>query len=460
LREFWKNIIQASDRGLIPHRYTVEALGYNYEGTLAEREREIARGDDESLVPGSVPYSSPEAGPQDTNEGRPSGGSRNNGRPGGPESEDPTRHPGRRVVRKTAGETIKAIVDKGAVAFIGETTRALLAEYEDRMDLGYVTAAERESIDVNQVVRSASSVIVPVNPDMACIEFRTAKLDEGLRVVIGQRRADGALVAKALRFSEPHYNLLTASEFAIKWGFLSEPLIEVAGKKRCKNCGNELPSYSSMNPVCPHCNYDNTPAMGAEGGPISGGSAETGVLAKLIEGQQGRDHEIVQLLREVVSTNTAIREATMSTHHRMPGIQEQAAALQRVIYSRENDEYAKFHSAEKRRQLAKEDKALPDGSYPIEDAGDLGPAISLAQSGHGNVDAAKALIKRRAKALGKSDMIPEDWASVDEATMHLPPQAVKAMEEILTMIVRADEQVDRAQPALAALLGRPNPDPE
>lgn len=300
IREFWKNILNASDRGLIPHRYTVEALGYNYEATLAEREREIARGDDQSLVPGSVPYSSPEAGPQDNNEGRPPGSSPNNGRPGGPESEDPQRHPGRRVIRKLKGETVQAIVRDNEVAYIGETTRALLAEYEDRMEIGYVTGAEREAIDANQAIRTGPSVIIPVNPGIVCNEYRTAKLEDGLRVVIGKRRQDDALVAKALRFTEPHFDLLKASEYALRWGFVSEPLIEVAGKKRCTNCGNEMPDYSPMNPVCPSCNCDNTPgAVGAEGGPMPGGSLETG-LAALIEAGDKRHSDLVNILRDAL----------------------------------------------------------------------------------------------------------------------------------------------------------------
>lgn len=63
-------------------------------------------------------------------------------------------------------------------------------------------------------------------------------------------------------------------------------------------------------------------------------------------------------------------------------------------------EYAKAHSAENRRQLAKEGKALSDGSYPIADAEDLKSALTLARSGHGNVSAAMALIRKRAKQLG------------------------------------------------------------
>ena len=64
------------------------------------------------------------------------------------------------------------------------------------------------------------------------------------------------------------------------------------------------------------------------------------------------------------------------------------------------EEYGKTHSAEKRRNLAKEGKALSDGSYPIGDAEDLKNAATLAASGHGNVSAAKALIRKRAKELG------------------------------------------------------------
>lgn len=469
IKEFWKSILSASDRGLIPHRYTVEALGYNYEATLAEREREIARGDDESLVPGSVPYSSPEAGPQDNNEGRPPGTSQNNGRPGGAESEDPTRHPGRRVIRKTKGETVTAVVEDGKVALVGETTRALLAEYEDRMELGYVTGLEREAVDFNQVVRSGSSVVVPVNPGMACVEYRAAKLSDGLRVVIGQRKVDGALVAKALRFSEPQFDLLKASEHAIRWGFMSEPLTEVAGRpKRCVNCGNELPAYSSMNPICPSCGANNT-----EAGPtMEGASEQAALLTKLLESAENRDGVLAEALKRLSEQRSSIegppapagyeyavcpdcgliqllandvcarcgedmtaprksmlaylegRGAAPIRHQIPPPVANQQSEFSRELLPEPHaedtllhdwvrayrlEEYAKKHSAENRRKLAKENKALPDGSYPIEDASDLGPAISLANSGHGDVGAAKTLIKRRASELGKSDLIPASW---------------------------------------------------
>jgi hypothetical protein len=59
----------------------------------------------------------------------------------------------------------------------------------------------------------------------------------------------------------------------------------------------------------------------------------------------------------------------------------------------------KVNTAERQR-LAGEGKALPDGSYPIANAGDLQNAAVLAQSGHGNASAAKKLIARRAQELG------------------------------------------------------------
>lgn len=75
----------------------------------------------------------------------------------------------------------------------------------------------------------------------------------------------------------------------------------------------------------------------------------------------------------------------------------------------EHDVYAKDYNTAERKKLASEGKALPNLSYPIDTVDDLKSAITLAQSGHGDVAAAKALIKRRAAALGRTDLIPDDW---------------------------------------------------
>ncbi len=52
-----------------------------------------------------------------------------------------------------------------------------------------------------------------------------------------------------------------------------------------------------------------------------------------------------------------------------------------------------------RRRLASEGHALPNLSYPIENTGDLGNAAHLAETGHGDVAAARALIGREARRL-------------------------------------------------------------
>jgi hypothetical protein len=59
-------------------------------------------------------------------------------------------------------------------------------------------------------------------------------------------------------------------------------------------------------------------------------------------------------------------------------------------------------SEDERKDLASKGQALPDGSYPIPDAEHLHAAAVLAASGHGDAEAAKSLIRRRAAELGVS----------------------------------------------------------
>lgn len=64
--------------------------------------------------------------------------------------------------------------------------------------------------------------------------------------------------------------------------------------------------------------------------------------------------------------------------------------------------------AEQRREAANSGAALPDGSYPIESRKDLSNAIRAIGRAN-NPARVKAHIKTRAKALGATDAIPEDW---------------------------------------------------
>jgi hypothetical protein len=178
------------------------------------------------------------------------------------------------VISRTAGDTtVTAMVEGGDVYFIGEQTAALLDEYRETADYGaYVTQVERDAIDFNQTLRNASSVIVPVNPHVRCDEYACVKLEEGLRAIVGRRIGDGAMMVRALRFSEPRFDLTKASEYAIRWGFVAEPLVEgneEARKRKpssatlggygmtCANCGSKLDPQNN-GPVCANCGMDNT----------------------------------------------------------------------------------------------------------------------------------------------------------------------------------------------------------
>lgn len=295
--QFWQNLLQARDRGDIPRRYVVEALGYDFDAAIAEREREIANGVDEILMPASVPFSNP-GEPQDNGPGRPPGTSTNNGRGQDTPGQGRDSFAPHRVIQRNAGETITAFVQDNNVHYVGELTAAVLETYAERADYsGYVTSVERDAIDFNQTLRSGSAVVVPVNPAQRCDEFSCVKLEEGLRMIVGKRIGDGAMVARALRFQEPMFDLKRASECAIRWGFLTAPVVEDQARRRrpsdgsagagptCVFCGSSLPDYPA-NPVCAECGSDNTqggPAVGqsnAEG--VSGGTGDTAALEERV----------------------------------------------------------------------------------------------------------------------------------------------------------------------------------
>jgi hypothetical protein len=73
--------------------------------------------------------------------------------------------------------------------------------------------------------------------------------------------------------------------------------------------------------------------------------------------------------------------------------------------------YKKDFTTDQRKQLATEGKAMPDGSYPIENGSDLDHAISLSGMGSAPKEAIHAHIKTRAKALGLESKIPDTWKS-------------------------------------------------
>lgn len=77
------------------------------------------------------------------------------------------------------------------------------------------------------------------------------------------------------------------------------------------------------------------------------------------------------------------------------------------------DAEARKIDSEQRKKDADEGKALPDGSFPIENVEDLKNAIRAIGRAKDPAKA-KAHIKKRARALGHEELIPDDWSSETE----------------------------------------------
>lgn len=98
----------------------------------------------------------------------------------------------------------------------------------------------------------------------------------------------------------------------------------------------------------------------------------------------------------------------------------------KALYDAEAEVYKRDIDTATRRRLAGEGHALPDGSYPIENTGDLQNAAHLARTGHGNAAGAKRLIAREAEARGVPNPLTEsekEEVSVTDAVT--VPEVVK-----------------------------------
>jgi hypothetical protein len=222
VKDYFSNVMAARDRGDIPRKYAVNVLGFNYDAGVAQRKRELERGDDEVMIPGSVPFSDPNQPPPDGGDGRPPGSSTNNGRPGGQTPPiDPAQRQ-RQLIPRTRGESIRAIWDdeRAEALRVGELTAAILEEYPEHT-VGRVTETERHAVQSNEPYQHGPVAIIPVNPEYTVREIRAFRLQEGLAMIVGQRAEDGALVARALCFREPQFEVRQAEEMALRWGFIT-----------------------------------------------------------------------------------------------------------------------------------------------------------------------------------------------------------------------------------------------
>jgi len=89
------------------------------------------------------------------------------------------------------------------------------------------------------------------------------------------------------------------------------------------------------------------------------------------------------------------------------------ALYSRVFGVQKFDDEFGYISREKRQQLAKKGYALPDGSYPITSVDSLKDSIqAYGRSKPGKRAAVRRHIMKRARSLGRYDLVPEKWKSL------------------------------------------------
>lgn len=213
LQYFTDLVLKLRDRGDIPRSWATSVAGFPWEAAVQVRKQEIARGDDDIMEPASVPHSSPQAGPQDNNNGRPKGAA--DGRP----TADPA-HP-QRTISRNPGETIKAWYEEEVeeVIRMGEITFAILDEHAESQSPGRIQTIEREAIESGEVTRRGMVTVVPVNQDEDLADLKAVRLRDGLSMIVGQRVGDDAFLAAAITFRDSDFNPNEVETAVAKWGF-------------------------------------------------------------------------------------------------------------------------------------------------------------------------------------------------------------------------------------------------
>lgn len=95
-------------------------------------------------------------------------------------------------------------------------------------------------------------------------------------------------------------------------------------------------------------------------------------------------------------------------------------------------------TADQRRRAASSGAAMRDGSFPIENKGDLANAIRAIGRSK-NPSAAKAHIKARAKALGASGMLPDTWKAAEGGAVSGQNHSNGQATEVEKAASKADE---------------------
>lgn len=136
----------------------------------------------------------------------------------------------------------------------------------------------------------------------------------------------------------------------------------------------------------------------------------------------GTADEFAQRVSDAMAKSMASREAVAAQRDA-----DLAARAEKAIERMQSFGYV---SKQAREQAAEKGQALPDGSYPIRNESDLKNAIQ-AYGRAKESDRAKVRrhIIKRARALGKYDLVPEDWKNADQASIEANLASIRERAE-------------------------------
>jgi hypothetical protein len=196
--------------------------------------------------------------------------------------------------------------------------------------------------------------------------------------------------------------------------------------KQYTGCG--CPTCKEMNVACkdcPVCNPGMSKADGVRVGQMvswgsSGGTARGKVKRIIrdgsynvpdsdftINGTPDNPAVVIEVYRDDKPTGRMVGHR-MDTLRATKSIWSSFDPRQAVTARPVVDLFKRDYDTESRRRMAASGQAMPDGSFPIANRTDLRNAIQSVGRAS-NYAAARRHIIRRARALGATDMLPEDW---------------------------------------------------
>jgi hypothetical protein len=197
------------------------------------------------------------------------------------------------------------------------------------------------------------------------------------------------------RFPEEMFNISRAH----KEGQLFYSMESVPSEVECPTCGLRVPYEGSDSPS--YCDE----MRGVVGPKILHGSNFCGGAVIIPPVKPGWTRADITTISRLVNERPADAEAIyagVSVASPHLSVEQWEAAMAQILL------ISKDYPAKKRRDMADKGHALPDGSFPIKDKEDLLNAIRMVGRAK-DPASAKAHIKKRAKALGLTSLIPDNW---------------------------------------------------